>query len=248
MRNPLVRDKLSAEQTIRSGKVQTIMAESDSNPNEKTKGRSASAKATDSNEAPVENTASVDAGSEDASANSSESTTVEITRTEAANRITSKYTGWAAGGGAIPVPIVDIAAIASVQTLMMKELFELYETPFSEAKARTVVSVLIGSLSPKVFASAVAVTFMKFIPGVGHLAAIMTQAILASAFSYAVGKVTISHLEGGGSLDNFNIDKGKFKQYFEDGKKRFSEDKEKLKEKFSRKQAEPAPAETEATA
>ena len=47
---------------------------------------------------------------------------IEISREEEANRIISKYVGWGAGSGVIPVPLLDVAAIATVQVMMIRDL------------------------------------------------------------------------------------------------------------------------------
>lgn len=141
---------------------------------------------------------------------------------EEANQVVSKYTGWAAGSGAIPFPLWDVAAVATLQVAMLRRLFEIYETPFSESKARSIITVLIGSLSPRLLAGATAMTLFKVVPGVGHVLASMTLPMLAAASNYAVGKVMISHLEGGGNLKDFDTKsvKSKFREAFEEGKKK----------------------------
>ena len=143
-------------------------------------------------------------------------------RKEEADSTVVKYTTWAAGTGAIPIPLVDISAVISVQIMMLKDLCKLYDVPFSETEARSIVNVFIGSLSPAMLLGAATATLMKFLPGIGHLAATITQPVLASSFSYAVGKLVISHLENGGTLNDFDASekKAKFRQFFEEGKQK----------------------------
>jgi uncharacterized protein (DUF697 family) len=118
--------------------------------------------------------------------------------------IISKYTGWAAGSGAIPFPIWDIAATAAIQVKMVKELLDQYGKSFSESKTRSIITILIGSLSPQLLLGATASTLFKFVPGIGHVLASISLPILAAASTYAVGKVISSHLENGGDLSNFD--------------------------------------------
>ena len=145
---------------------------------------------------------------------------LRITRKDEAGRIVSKYVGWSAGTGAIPFPVWDIVAVGAVQVKMVKELLDLYDSPFAESKLKSSVSVLLGSLSPHLLAGVTAVSLFKFIPGVGHVLAAFTLPMLSSAASYAVGKVMIAHLEGGGSMADFNPSavKEQFKDAFEEGK------------------------------
>jgi uncharacterized protein (DUF697 family) len=148
--------------------------------------------------------------------------TIGISREEEANRIISKYVGWGAGSGVVPVPFLDIAAVATVQVMMIRELLALYEVPFSETRARATATVLIGSLSPSVLAGATAMTIFKVVPFVGYPLATLTMPILASAATYAVGKVICSHLEEGGNLDTLDSKsvKARMRDAFREGKSR----------------------------
>lgn len=143
-------------------------------------------------------------------------------REQEASRIINKYTGWAAGSGAIPFPVWDIAAMASVQVKMLKSLLDLYEVPFSETKVRSIVGVLVGSVCPQLLAGATAGSLAKFVPGIGHVLASISLPALGAASCYALGKVMLSHLEEGGDLSNFdtNSAKGTFRKEFEKGKEK----------------------------
>lgn len=148
--------------------------------------------------------------------------TIEITRQAEAQRIIAKYTGFGAGSGVIPVPGLDVAAIATVQVLMVRDLLALYDAQFSERRVRTIVTLLLGSLSPGALAGATAVTIFKVVPFIGLPLATLTMPILASAATYAVGHVMASHLAGGGDLSNFDASKVKasLRNAFEEGKAR----------------------------
>lgn len=156
------------------------------------------------------------------SAESAPAATIEITRSEEAQRIISKYTGWGAGSGVVPVPGLDVLAVGAVQVLMVRDLLELYGKPFSESRTRTIVTILIGSLSPSTLAGATAITLFKFVPVIGAPLAMMAMPILASAATYAVGRVVASHLEEGGNLNNFDPKavKTRLRDAFEEGKER----------------------------
>ncbi len=156
---------------------------------------------------------------------STEQTEAEISqssRKQETDRIISKYTGWAAGSGAIPFPLWDIAAIAAVETKMIGELLTIYDKPFAEAKARSIITVLIGSLSPQLLVGVTASTLFKFVPIVGPALATVSMPVLAAASSYAVGHVMVNHFENGGDLFNFDAKAAKdaFKTAFAEGKKK----------------------------
>lgn len=154
---------------------------------------------------------------------------VESATQSKARDVVTKYMGWGAGAGAVPIPVWDVVAIGSVQVMMLKEIYEVYGIDYQEKKARSVVTLLLGSLSPGMLVGVTASTFLKLVPGFGHALAAVSLPMLASASTYAVGRVMINHLEGGGDLNNFDA-----KEY----KEKFNESVEKGKEMLKRKKAE----------
>ena len=145
-----------------------------------------------------------------------------VNRKDEAGKIVSKYTGWAAGTGAIPFPIWDVAALMAVQVKLLKELLALYEVKVTEKKARATISLLFGSLSPTVFAGVTASSILKFVPFAGHALASFTLPTLAAASSYATGKVMVSHLEKGCGLEGVDSDETKeeFNESFNEGREK----------------------------
>lgn len=139
-----------------------------------------------------------------------------------ANRIVGKYSVWGAGAGLVPMPVWDLVAISTVQVMMLKELYALYGVSFNEKKARTTVHLLLAGLSPRLLAGASASSLLKMIPVVGTSLASVTLPILSSAATYATGRLMVSHLSAGGSLNNFDIEanKAKFKQEVENAVKK----------------------------
>ncbi len=145
-----------------------------------------------------------------------------ISREQAANFVISKYTGWAAGSGAIPFPFWDLAAIAAIEIKMVNELLDIYDKPFSESKTRSIITILVGSLSPQLLVGATAVTLFKVVPGIGSVLAAMSMPMLAAASAYAVGQVMLNHLKDGGDLFDFDA-KAKindFKAFFHEKKEK----------------------------
>lgn len=147
---------------------------------------------------------------------------ISITREEEASRIIAKYVGWGAGSGAIPLPLWDVAAVGTVQVLLVRDLLRLYDVPFSEARVRSVIAVLIGSLSPGALAGTAALTLGRIVPGIGTALASVTLPILTSAATYAVGKVMHAHLAAGGTLENVETRgmRERMRSAFEEGKAR----------------------------
>ena len=65
---------------------------------------------------------------------------------EQANKITRNFVLWSAGGGLIPMPLADIAAIYAAQVTMIAKLSKVYDIPFSEHKFKNTLLPLFGSL------------------------------------------------------------------------------------------------------
>jgi uncharacterized protein (DUF697 family) len=127
-----------------------------------------------------------------------------------ANKLVSRYALYAAGGGLIPVPTLDIAAIVAVQIKMIADLSKLYDVPFSQDRAKTVVTALVGGVLPGALAGgslAVLGTVIKLVPIVGTAIGAVTTSAFAYALTLAVGKVFTLHFETGGSLLNFEPEK-----------------------------------------
>ena len=120
-----------------------------------------------------------------------------------AERLVNSYMGWSAGAGLVPVPGLDLAAIAGVQIKMLDDLSKLYEVPFSKNAAKSIIGALLGSGGATLVAVPAA-SLLKIIPIVGHIAALFTEPAAAAASTYALGKVFIQHFESGGTFLDFN--------------------------------------------
>lgn len=141
--------------------------------------------------------------------------------------IVRRSSAWSAGAGLIPIPIVDIGAIAGVQVKMIRDLAKLYGLDFPEVRAKALTSGLAGSILPYLLTmgSGFAFSFIKVIPIVGTAIAIAAMPGFASASTYAIGKVFAQHFAGGGSLLDFDTEAKKeeiakeFAQARSEGKK-----------------------------
>jgi uncharacterized protein (DUF697 family) len=134
---------------------------------------------------------------------------------DAAIHIVHEYMGWSAGGGLIPVPLLDLAAISLVQLKMVHSLARLYGVPFQRSAAKSIIGALIGGGGTFVLAPPVA-SLVKFVPVVGTLGGMLTEPAIAAAATYALGKVFIQHFESGGTLLDFNIrtQRHQYEQHF----------------------------------
>ena len=141
-----------------------------------------------------------------------------------ANRLVNYYTKWAAGAGAIPLPVADLAAVTGVQIQMLSKLSDLYDVPFSENSVKSIVASLVGGLIPTKLGWSAAYwvgSMVKSFPVVGAMLGIGTVAAVAGASTYAVGQVFVRHFEEGGTFMSF--DAAKAKEYFQEQYKKGEE-------------------------
>jgi uncharacterized protein (DUF697 family) len=134
---------------------------------------------------------------------------------EQANKTVTKYVLLSMGAGAVPVPLLDIAALTAVQLSMLREMCEDYQIPYSEISGKMLIDEIAGTSLIKIGAS-----LIKTIPGLGTLIGGIPMIVVSGASTYALGQVFIKHLNSGGSLENFNITEARevFKKEFEKGK------------------------------
>ena len=139
--------------------------------------------------------------------------------TEDVEKLIRRHVGFAMVAGAIPIPLVDIAAVTAIQLDLIKELAKQYEVDYSRERGKVIAATLIGTtvgnLIGRLGASAI-----KAIPGVGTVLGIGSMAVFAGASTFALGKVFEHHFKEGGNLFDFDVDamKEKFKDFFKRGK------------------------------
>ncbi len=127
---------------------------------------------------------------------------------EEAERIVRNHMLGAAGAGLIPVPLVDLVALAGIQLNMLRRLSELYDVPFKENTGKHLIASLLGSFAPVRAARPLASLF-KAVPVVGQGVGLLSMTIAGGASTYAVGRVFIQHFESGGTFLDFKSEKMK---------------------------------------
>lgn len=126
-----------------------------------------------------------------------------------AKTIVQHNIAWSAGAGLLPFPALDLVAITGVQLKLIKELCDAYGIPFKQSLARPIVISLIGSLGATMLAPIIATASVKFIPGIGSLLASTALAATSAGITYGVGHLFLDHFKNGGTLENFNLIKGR---------------------------------------
>jgi uncharacterized protein (DUF697 family) len=132
-----------------------------------------------------------------------------------AEKIIRSHVLWAMGGGLIPIPLVDFAAVTAIQLEMLQQLAQLYQVPYTKNTGKAFVSALTGTTVARIGAS-----MIKGIPGVGSLLGGASMAVMSGASTYAVGQVAINLFSTSDGLSNFNLDtvKQAYEKAYEKGK------------------------------
>jgi uncharacterized protein (DUF697 family) len=145
-------------------------------------------------------------------------------RSAQAHKIIRRDVLWALGAGAVPIPIVDIAAVTAVEIKLLRELSAVYEVKFSEGIAKKIAYSLLSSIGAVGIGSVVGGSLAKLIPVVGSALGFVAVPIIVAAFTHALGQVLVMHFEAGGTLLDFNPDamRAHFKQEFEKAKQTVS--------------------------
>ena len=133
-----------------------------------------------------------------------------LTKHELAQKRIEYYARWAAATGAIPAPLLDLAALTAVQLKMLKTLAKIYGVEFKENIGKSVLGSVLGAVVPAKIGYGAIGTAIKSIPGIGTIAGMATVPGFNYASTHAVGKVFEKHFASGGkmlSLDPKSLEK-----------------------------------------
>lgn len=138
--------------------------------------------------------------------------------------IVRRNTLWAAGTGLIPIPVLDSTAIVAVQLKMLAELSSLYGVDFRNSSGKAVIATMMTSITGGVLGKSFLATgifsgLAKALPVIGTSLSILTMPGFNAAFTYALGRVFLSHYAAGGTLSDFDPKKAEpqFKEKFKEG-------------------------------
>jgi uncharacterized protein (DUF697 family) len=124
-------------------------------------------------------------------------------RHEMASKLVDRFAMWGGVAGFVPVPVVDVAAVAGVQVQMLRRLSQIYNVPFSENSGKALIAALAGTMIPATSGIGAA-SMLKTVPILGTIASGFVMPALAAGATFAIGKAFVQHFESGGSLLDFN--------------------------------------------
>jgi uncharacterized protein (DUF697 family) len=135
--------------------------------------------------------------------------------------VCTRFALYAAAGGVIPVPFLDLAAITALQVRMIEVLCKIHDKPFNEQTAKIAIGTVVSTFGVYPVASRYIASGLKLIPGIGQLLGATAGPAIAGGLTYALGKMFSRHFETGGSLLNIDLGDAKaaFNEYYEKGKK-----------------------------
>ena len=113
-----------------------------------------------------------------------------------AQKIVERHRNYAAMGGLLPLPIVNIAGVTAINLRMVRQLCALYGVPFRRDRARSMIVGLIGGAVPTGFGAATASTLAFLVPA-SALFGLAVSAVTAGALTRGIGLVFIEHFEAG---------------------------------------------------
>lgn len=136
------------------------------------------------------------------------------------------YTLGNTAAGLVPFPLIDMVAITTLQVLLLKDLANIYEVPYSEQRGKVLVGALTSGVAAPVLVGPGLVSLLKAIPGIGQVVAGGSMAVIAAASTHALSKVFIQHFEAGGTLLDFDPEamRKHYMKYFEEAKQRDSKE------------------------
>lgn len=121
-------------------------------------------------------------------------------RRRGAVAIVERYANWSAVGGALPVPLVNAAAITGLMIRMVKSLSEHYGVPFERNRTRSIVIGLMGGALPTGFSTIATTTASYFVPGL-NLLGLAVSSVTSGAYARSIGQLYIEHFENGVTID-----------------------------------------------
>lgn len=119
-------------------------------------------------------------------------------RATAAHVLVDRYAKYSSAAGLVPVPVLDVVAIAGVQVTMLGALAEHYGVPYDRERGKTLIATILGGLMPSLAGFQMLKVFGPFV-GMASVAG------FAAATTYAIGHVFIAHFESGGTLLDVDI-------------------------------------------
>lgn len=133
-----------------------------------------------------------------------------------AEEVIKRFAAYSAGAGLIPIPTLDMAAIAGVQIKMLADLSKVYDVPFENDRVRPIVAALIGGYAASKIGYGIGGSLLKSIPLFGQVFGVLSVPAFGAGLTWAIGRIFMQHFASGGTFLDFDPDK--VRAYFKSGK------------------------------
>jgi uncharacterized protein (DUF697 family) len=147
-------------------------------------------------------TVTPDAGKVSPSRSKAEANAADRDRRSRATKVVERFSFWSGVAGLLPIPFVDLAAVAALQIQMLRLISRVYDVPFSENRGKVLIAGIAGTVIPVSTGVGMA-SVVKSIPIAGTAVGALVTPALAVAATYAIGMVFIQHFASGGTLLDF---------------------------------------------
>ena len=127
---------------------------------------------------------------------------------DTARKIIHQRTLYSAGVGFLPLPVLDVIGITSIQLWMIRDIARVYDIPFERHLVKSFIGSVVSNLG--------AYGLVKSIPIVGFMLGGSVVALGAATTTYTLGKIFMQHFDQGGTLLDFNPSTSRayfYKQY-----------------------------------
>ncbi len=121
-----------------------------------------------------------------------------------ATAIVERYANFAALGGVIPLPLINVAGTTVIILRMVKSLCALYGVPYEHGRARAMAVSLAAGAIPTTASAVTSSTLIFLIPG-ANLLGLAVSSVTASACARVVGHRFVEHFEKGETLVDFPV-------------------------------------------
>jgi uncharacterized protein (DUF697 family) len=126
-------------------------------------------------------------------------------RLASAKKVVSLYSKIAAGAGIVPGGLLNLAAILTVQVVMVWRIANIYGNKANKERIRGLIMSLIGSVIPTTLGHGAAVAVASIPAAIAGTALyFVATPLLAYALTRAVGNTFIMHFESGVTLLTFD--------------------------------------------
>lgn len=119
--------------------------------------------------------------------------------------IVRKHTYASLAAGVLPIPLVDVGILGTIQFRMVRQLAAHYEVDFPEQRAKTIIGSLVGLT----LASTAGGLLKMLIPKGAQLLFGLGTLTVPAATTYGLGQLFIKHFQSGGTIWTFDPERGK---------------------------------------